>query len=270
MKNRQRTRPELANFLKNKRESVSPEQVGLPCSTRRRTPGLRREEVAALAGVGLTWYTWLEQGCEIGVSNQFLDSLSQALRLNSAERQHLYLLTQNREPSASANTEHTVPPAISRLIAEFPSHYLCYVLNLHWDVLAYNSQADEYFHFSQAEPYYRNFLYLLFMDPRYQERFANWSQVAQQLLASFRRDYARTKNDPNIKKLIETLSTESSTFYDLWHRHEIYQPCTGVRDIIYQGRAQQYDYTSLTFDIEKGNRLLVYMPIESDDESIIN
>ncbi|WP_259671934.1 helix-turn-helix transcriptional regulator [Providencia rettgeri] len=98
MKNRERNRPELADFLKQKRESVSPESVGLPRTTRRRTPGLRREEVAALAGVGLTWYTWLEQGREIGVSTQFLDNLSNALNLNTAERQHLYLLTHNREP----------------------------------------------------------------------------------------------------------------------------------------------------------------------------
>ncbi|EOZ9140285.1 helix-turn-helix domain-containing protein, partial [Providencia stuartii] len=92
MKAMQRMRPELAEFLKQKRESISPEEVGLPRTTRRRTPGLRREEVAALAGVGLTWYTWLEQGRDIGVSTQFLDNLSAALHLNSAERQHLYLL----------------------------------------------------------------------------------------------------------------------------------------------------------------------------------
>ncbi|MBN6363493.1 MULTISPECIES: helix-turn-helix transcriptional regulator [Providencia] len=260
MKDRQRTRPELADFLKNKRESVSPEQLGLPRSTRRRTSGLRREEVAALAGVGLTWYTWLEQGRDIGVSNQFLDNLSKALLLNSAERQHLYLLTQNREPSATGQTEHHVPAAITRMINDFPSDYLCYVLNLHWDVLAFNALADKYFHFSSAEPYYCNFLYLLFMDERYQTRFPNWPLVTQQLLASFRRDYARTKNNPHIQKLVNTLSSKSDYFNTLWNKHEIYQPCTGIREISYQNCTQHYDYTSLTFDIDKGNRLLVYMP----------
>ncbi|APC11556.1 helix-turn-helix domain-containing protein [Providencia rettgeri] len=260
MKNRERNRPELADFLKQKRESVSPESVGLPRTTRRRTPGLRREEVAALAGVGLTWYTWLEQGREIGVSTQFLDNLSNALNLNTAERQHLYLLTHNREPIATGNTEHCVPSAISKMITDFPDNYLCYVLNLHWDVLAYNSRADDYFHFSEAEPYLCNFLYLLFTDLRYQERFADWPLVAKQLLASFRRDYALTKNDPNIKTLVKTLVGQSALFNQLWNKHEIYQPCTGVRELVYQGNLEHYDYTSLTFDIEKGNRLLVYIP----------
>lgn len=260
MKAMQRMRPELAEFLKQKRENISPEEVGLPRTTRRRTPGLRREEVAALAGVGLTWYTWLEQGRDIGVSTQFLDNLSAALHLNSAERQHLYLLTHNREPIATGNTEHRVPSAISRMISDFPDHYLCYVLNLHWDVLAYNTRADHYFHFSDAQPYYCNFLYLLFMDPRYQERFVNWQLVAQQLLASFRRDYARTKNNPNIKQMINALLEQSTLFSQLWHKHEIYQPCTGIREIAYQGKVENYDYSSLTFDIEKGNRLLVYIP----------
>ncbi|MDE9541863.1 helix-turn-helix domain-containing protein [Xenorhabdus bovienii] len=87
-----RTRTELASFLRIKRESLNPESVGLPQIGRRRTPGLRREEVAALAGVGLTWYTWLEQGREIGVSAIFLDNLAKVLKLNAAERRHLYLL----------------------------------------------------------------------------------------------------------------------------------------------------------------------------------
>ncbi|MGO2333834.1 helix-turn-helix transcriptional regulator [Providencia sp.] len=265
MKDRQRTRPELADFLKNKRESLSPELMGLPRITRRRTPGLRREEVATLAGVGLTWYTWLEQGRDIGVSTQFLDSLATALHLNSAERQHLYLLTQNREPIATENTESNVPPAISRMIKDFPNDYLCYVLNLHWDVLAFNTQADHYFHFSQAKSHRCNFLYLLFIDERYRERFNQWPLVAQQLLASFRRDYARTKNNPNIKKLINTLNSESTLFNDLWHRHEIYQPCTGIREINYQNQQQIYDYSSLTFDIEKGNRLIVYIPVKGHE-----
>ncbi len=266
MKERQRTRPELADFLKRKRESLSPEQLGLPRTTRRRTPGLRREEVATLAGVGLTWYTWLEQGREIGVSSQFLDSLCTVLQLNNAERQHLYLLTQNREPSSTGSTEYSVPPAILQMINDFPNDYLCYVLNLHWDILAYNSQANTCFHFSQTEAYCCNFLYLLFIDERYRELFADWPLVAQQLLASFRRDYVHTKNDPNIKKLIKKLCTQSEVFNNLWNKYEIYQPCTGMREINHQGKLRTYNYSSLTFDIEKGNRLIVYIPVKNKEK----
>src|SRR3546814_14447365 len=100
-----RTRPELAAFLLNRRERVSPADVGLPVSSRRRTPGLRREEVAALAGVGLAWYTWLEQGRDINVSATFLDNLSRVLNLDAAERRHLFLLVQQRLPAGPGDRE---------------------------------------------------------------------------------------------------------------------------------------------------------------------
>lgn len=262
MTTRQRTRPELAEFLKNKRENISPEQVGLPHTNRRRTPGLRREEVAALAGVGLTWYTWLEQGRDIGVSTNFLDQLSVVLQLNRAERQHLYLLAQNREPLATGHAENNIPNIITRIMDDLPNDYLCYVLNLHWDVLAYNDRADHYFHFSQNEPHLRNFLYLLFMDHRYQQRFVNWSIIAEQQLASFRRDYARTKDHPAIKDLITLLTNQSELFSNLWDQHQIYQPCTGIRELNYNDKLYTYSYSSLTFDVDKGSRLLVYAPIQ--------
>ncbi len=260
-----RTRPELADFLRTKRESLTPECVGLPHTSRRRTPGLRREEVAALAGVGLTWYTWLEQGREIGVSTRFLDNLARTLRLNEAERQHLYLLAHQRAPEASGVTEHHVPPVITRMLDDFPDNYLCYVLNLHWDVLAYNEKADRYLHFSEAQPRMCNFLYLLFTDPRYQTRFTDWETDAQRLLASFRRDYARTKHDPNIQRMITALCQESAAFDTLWNKHEIYQPCNGIREIEFNGRRETYEYASLTFDIDKSNRLLVYTPVTGED-----
>ncbi len=270
MINRQRSRPELADFLLTKRQSLSPESAGLPHTRRRRTPGLRREEVATLAGVGLTWYTWLEQGREIGVSIQFLDNLARALQLNSAERQHLYLLSHMREPASTSQTEHRVPRVIQRMLADLPADYLCYMLNLHWDVLAYNEKADRYFHFSDYDPQQRNFLYLLFMEPRYQQRLANWESVAQLLLASFRRDYARTKNDPNIQQLITNLNENSALFHELWNKHEIYQPCNGFRDMVFAGREEVYEYSSLTFDIEKSNRLLIYIPVNESSEQDIN
>ncbi|CDH02338.1 helix-turn-helix domain-containing protein [Xenorhabdus bovienii] len=97
-----RARPELEEFLRSKREKIQPEEVGLSAGKRRRTPGLRREEVAALAGVGLVWYTWLEQGREINVSTTFLDNLSNVLKLNESEKQHLYLLVQQRLPAELA------------------------------------------------------------------------------------------------------------------------------------------------------------------------
>ncbi|PHM51698.1 helix-turn-helix domain-containing protein [Xenorhabdus hominickii] len=188
MKNLKRSRTELASFLRNKRESLSPESVGLPHIRCRRTPGLRREEIAALAGVGVTWYTWLEQGREIGVSATFLDSLSKVLKLNVAERRHLYLLVHMREPFETGQTWCLVSPLIKRIMNDLSPH-LTYVLNLHWDVLAFNQPADEIFHFSQFQGEQRNFLWLLFTCEHYHKLFCHWERDAYRLLASFRRDY---------------------------------------------------------------------------------
>ena len=109
-----RTRQELAEFLRTRRERIAPETVGLPAGTRRRTKGLRREEVAALSGVGVTWYTWLEQGREIGVSATFLDNLARALQLDAAERRHLFLLAHQRPPVEPGRTWCQVPSLVDR------------------------------------------------------------------------------------------------------------------------------------------------------------
>ncbi|MGJ0623425.1 helix-turn-helix transcriptional regulator [Xenorhabdus bovienii] len=255
-----RTRTELASFLRIKRESLHPESVGLPHIGRRRTPGLRREEVAALAGVGLTWYTWLEQGREIGVSAIFLDNLAKVLKLNAAERRHLYLLAHMREPVETGQTWCVVSPIIKRIMNDLSPH-LTYVLNLHWDVLAFNQPADEYFHFSQVKDEQRNFLWLLFTNDYYRELLCHWNQDAYRLLASFRRDYALAAEDGYIQNLVNKLLKTSPDFYDMWHKHEIYEPCNGVRQLNVNGEAISFEYTSMVIDLEKHLRLIVYAEI---------
>lgn len=127
----ERTRSELSEFLKSRRERITPQEVGLPAGTRRRTPGLRREEVAALAGVGLTWYTWLEQGREIRASSAFLDRLASTLKLDAAERRHLFLLAHQRLPVEPGKTRCDVPPILRDLMDDLP-HRPAYLLNLRW------------------------------------------------------------------------------------------------------------------------------------------
>src|SRR2546428_14011841 len=111
-------RQQLSEFLKTRRARLSPADVGLPLGNGRRIRGLRREEVASLAGVGLTWYTWFEQGREIRVSPDFLENVSRALRLSSAERQHLYVLT-GREPALARAPARAVSPALQRMLDGF-------------------------------------------------------------------------------------------------------------------------------------------------------
>jgi transcriptional regulator with XRE-family HTH domain len=133
--NGERRREELADFLRTKRSSLQPEEVGLPDGGRRRTPGLRREEVALLAGVGTTWYTWLEQGRDVRASLDVLEALSRALRLTGAERSHLILLGRGEQAKPCKAPAEDVSPIIRRLVANIGPGP-AYLLNRRWDYLA--------------------------------------------------------------------------------------------------------------------------------------
>ncbi len=257
MRTLERTREELASFLRARRQSLSPADVGLPSGGRRRTPGLRREEVAALAGVGLTWYTWLEQGRNIGVSATFLDSLARTLKLDAAERRHLFLLAHERLPAEPGKTWCVVPPLVHRLMHDLSPH-AAYVLNLRWDVLAFNAPADELFGLSLHEPARRNLLWLLFTDTLLRERFVGWEQQAPQMLSSFRRDFARATQEADIHRLVAELEKISPEFKEHWRRHEVHAPCNGMRELLVDNKPVPFEHTSLTIDADRHLRLVVY------------
>jgi transcriptional regulator with XRE-family HTH domain len=254
----QRTRQELSEFLRSRRERLDPATVGLPSGGRRRTPGLRREEVAALAGVGLTWYTWLEQGREISVSADFLDSLARVLKLDAAERRYLYLLTQQRPPAAPGKTWCVVPPLIHRMMSELSQHP-CYVLNLRWDVLAWNSAADQLFHFSDCAPGERNLLRLLFIDPAMQALFDPWTEQALQMLSEFRRSFVRATKEPDITALIKELEKLSPDFKTAWQQQDIHGPGTELRQLNIPGLGRiGFEHTRLTIDEDRHLQLIYY------------
>ena len=145
-----RSRNDLSDFLRSRRARLSPDDVGLPNGMRRRAPGLRREEVASLAGVGLTWYTWFEQGRDIRVSPDFLENIARALRLSSAERQHLYVLT-GREGGAARLPAREVSPALQRMLDGFVK-YPAVIRTAHWDAIAWNKAANRLFGFAAMTP----------------------------------------------------------------------------------------------------------------------
>ncbi|PQK90370.1 helix-turn-helix transcriptional regulator [Pantoea ananatis] len=253
-----RTRPKLEEFLRSKRATISPEEVGLTASSRRRTPGLRREEIAALAGVGVVWYTWLEQGRDISVSTSFLDNLSKVLKLDSTERNYLYLLAQQRLPAELGKTSSTVPPLILRLLKDL-SYRPTYVLNLRWDILAWNKAAEALFNFSSHAEQDRNFLWLLFNDELYRKLMQPFDDQLVQMVNSFRRDYAKSPYDHEINALIERLNESSLLFRELWQSHDIYGPCSGIRDFYIKdiGPAK-FDHYSLIVDDQKNIRMVYY------------
>ena len=257
MRTMERTRSDLAAFLKARREHLSPADVGLPSGGRRRTPGLRREEVAALAGVGLTWYTWLEQGREIGVSAAFLDNLARVLKLDAAERRHLFLLAHDRPPAEPGKTFCTVPPLVTRLMHDLAPH-AAFVLNLRWDVLVFNEPAEQIFAFASHVPARRNLLWMLFTDPRLRERFADWEDQASQMLSSFQRDFARATQEADIQTLVDELQKTSPDFHLWWRRHDVQEPCKGAGYLNMDGSVVLFEHTTLTIDADRHLRLVVY------------
>ncbi|TKI08263.1 helix-turn-helix transcriptional regulator [Martelella alba] len=261
MRTLERTRPDLSEFLRVHRERLSPEDVGLPRARRRRTPGLRREEVAALAGVGLTWYTWLEQGRDIGVSADFLNTLSRVLKLDAAERRHLFLLAHERPPAEPGKTFCIVPALALRLVQDLALH-AAYIINLRWDVLAYNEEAGRLFGFGEHPCARRNLLWLLFTDPALRETFACWDKDAPAMLESFRRDFATARADADALALIDELEHVSPDFKTWWRRQDVRAPCTGVRTLNVNGHRLDFEHTSLTIDGGQYLRLVVYAIVQ--------
>lgn len=265
----ERNRAELADFLRSRRERITPQEVGLPAGARRRTPGLRREEVATLAGVGLSWYTWLEQGRDIGVSASFLENLSKALKLDATERRHLFLLAHQRLPPEPGKTWCVVPPLVHRLIADLPLRP-AYVLNLRWDVLAWNAAADKVFGFSSFPVERRNLLWLLFTAPSMRVLLNPWEDQALQILSSFRRDFVRSAKDPDIGALVKDLEKVDPDFKAWWRQQDIHGPCQGIRhfDVGDIGLVV-FDHTSLTIDVDRDLRLVYYAAKEGQAQSRI-
>jgi transcriptional regulator with XRE-family HTH domain len=198
-------RSELADFLRKRREALKPEDVGLPNGGRRRTPGLRREEVAALAGVGTTWYTWLEQGRDVRASQQVLESLAEALRMNAAEHSHLMLLGRGDEITPVQPRSETLEPTIQRLVENLGPSPAC-IIGRRWDYLAWNRAFSVVFCNPMKYPEgRRNQLWSMFMDPVRRARSTDWETGARAALARFRADNARHLGDPDFEELIEDL-----------------------------------------------------------------
>jgi transcriptional regulator with XRE-family HTH domain len=214
-------RQELSDFLRNRRGRIAPIDVGLPATNRRRTPGLRREEVAQLAGVSATWYTWLEQKRPIGVSSGVLENLARVLRLDPAERMLLFQLALRQPALDSSSRTEAVSPLIRRLLDQTdPSP--AFVLGRRWDVLAWNRAALAFFlDFEQVPANERNMLWLVFTNSKLRSLIVDWPTRAKDTLARFRADYGRHAGDAHFVQLVERLKSVSREFAQWWPRHDI-------------------------------------------------
>ena len=211
----------LAQFLRRRRERLNPLDTGLPLGARRRTPGLRREEVALLAGMGASWYTSLEQGRDVHPSEQVLESLARTLRLTPDERRYLFTLALRHEPTEAAPYDEELSPALLRLVESLDPHP-AYIMGRRWDLLAWNRAAALVFSFdTPMPPHTRNMMWRLFTNPLLRARNPDWERVARFTVAQFRADYARYPGDPRFGALIADLSRACPEFAVWWSQHDV-------------------------------------------------
>ncbi len=261
-----RRREELADFLRRRREQILPEDVGLSSGGRRRTPGLRREEVAQLSGVGATWYTWLEQGREVRASTEVLEAIARALRLTPAERTHLILLGRGEEAPPCKAPPERVSPSLRRLIENLGPAPAT-VLGRRWDYLAWNRAACALFgDFDSVPSAARNHLWLMFMDPARRELFPDWERGAQLAVAKFRADSARHIGDPSFEELIQALRQRSPEFCKAWKRHEVARSGEGCKELRHPiAGTLVFEHAVFHPAEAPEQRLILYTPVPEHD-----
>jgi transcriptional regulator with XRE-family HTH domain len=257
-----RRRAELADFLRRKRAALQPADVGLPGGGRRRTPGLRREEVALLAGVGATWYTWLEQGRDVRASLDVLDALARALELTPAERTHLILLGRGEEAPAIEPPAEEAAPAVRRLV-ESLDPTPAYLLGRRWDYLAWNRACAALFgDFGAVPRAARNHLWQLFMDPRRRALMPDWPEHSRLVVAKFRADSARQLGDPAFEELLAALRQASPEFCKVWKRHEVAQSGQGRKRLHHpEAGSLEFDHGVFHPTEAPDQRLVLYSPV---------
>ncbi|MGP4004814.1 helix-turn-helix transcriptional regulator [Streptomyces sp. 8N706] len=257
-------RAALAAFLRSRRERISPEQVGLPRGRRRRTPGLRREEVAHLAAVGVTWYTWLEQARAIHVSAQVLDAIARALLLDPSERTHLFALAGESDPAPDTDCPG-VSPAL-RLMIEQLEPYPVSVQNSRYDILAYNRTYGRLLCDLDALPFEdRNCMWLAFTHPAWQAGLPDWEETVRVMTAKFRASMAEHIAEPAWKALVKRLEQSSPAFREIWERHEVLS--AGDRTKRFrnpQVGMLHLHHTTLWLGPRHGPRLITYVPADAE------
>jgi transcriptional regulator with XRE-family HTH domain len=256
-------RAELSAFLRSRRERISPEDAGLAPGLRRRTAGLRREEVAQLSGVGVTWYTWLEQGRPINASAQVLDAVARTLRLDPQEREHLYRLADPSSGPPDAAPEGLLAPEIQQILdglTTLPAS----ILNERFDLLAWNAAYAALFPGVVSVPAERrNTLWLCFTHPACCHPFVNRADQLSRMVAQLRAAYGRHVGEPAWAGFVRRLQAASPDFARFWAEHEVANPATYLkvfRHPVYERLAMTTN--SLAVLAMPGTRMVVYTPAD--------
>jgi transcriptional regulator with XRE-family HTH domain len=260
-------RAELAAFLRARRERITPEQAGLPPGSRRRTPGLRREEVAQLSGVGVTWYTWLEQGRQINASPQVLSAVARTLLLDQAEREHLFRLADLPDAAGAAGAvtsgcEQVLPEVQEILDTLLPMP--ASVVNERFDLLAWNAAYEALWPgLTGAAPGERNTLWHIFTYPDCCHPYVNRHEQVAMLVAQLRGAYGRHLGEPAWTGFVRRLQAVSATFAQLWDEHEVASQASYLKIFRHPSYPRlTLTTTSLAVQAVPGTRMVVYRPAD--------
>lgn len=256
----QQNRNEISRFLRSARNRLNPADFGIAASGRRRTPGLRREEVATLAGISLTWYTWFEQGRDIRPSAQVLDNLSVVLRLDEKERAFLFHLAQGRPPPLVPVVHETLSTGVRLALDTVGMPAL--VINENWSVIGWNNLYAEILRdYGAREPEDRNMLRVLLTSKRYQQNTDEFNKMVKRLTAKLRWDYSRAKDQTYFDKLIAEMRETCGVFDQYWEGTEITDSFEASHAIEYEGIGRiDFHHTSYAIEGVLGQRMVLFSP----------
>jgi transcriptional regulator with XRE-family HTH domain len=259
---------QLGTYLKDRRMKLDPAALGFPMS-RRRTPGLRREEVAQRANVSATWYTWLEQGRGGSPSAEVLNRIARALMLTDAEREHLFLIGRGHPPEVRYQAPEGVSPRIQRLLDAI-EFIPAFVRTVTWDLVAWNRAGAVVLGFEMLAPEQRNILRRIFLDPRARAAQLDWRRVAEFAVAAFRADTVRAGAWEEVKALVDELCRLSPEFQAIWRENDVRthgeatkhlrHPVVGLLEV---------EYSSFSVDGRPDLTLVIYNPATPKDASRI-
>ena len=252
---------ELGAFLRTRRERLTPEAVGLPSGVRRRTPGLRREEVAQVCGISATWYTWLEQGRDVSASAPALAALAAGLKLTPAERAYFFELAGKRDPAApeSGSDGMDAPPALAEAVAAMSVP--AYVLDRSWNARAWNDAAAGLFVGWLDARNDKNLLRYVFLSRTARRVIPDWEIRARRVLAEFRANSSRYLDDPALSALVGDLSRESPIFARSWREHDVVERAGGERSFDHPKRGRlSYEQVAFTLSSRPDFTLVMLMP----------
>jgi hypothetical protein len=259
----------LGVYLRSRRTKLDPASFGLS-GGRRRTAGLRREEVAQRANISATWYTWLEQGRGGSPSADVLERIARALTLTDVEREHLFLVGLGRPPEIRYRGSDAITPRLQRLL-DVLTCSPAIVRTPTWDVVAWNRAAAAVLtDYGALPPDQRNVLRMIFCDPRVRAAQSEWESVARFVVAAFRIDAARAGADIEVAKLVDELSQASPEFAAMWRDNNVQTHGDGVKRLRHPKLGTiTLEYSAFAVDGRPDLSLIVYNPATPGDRSII-